>query len=218
MAITPDPVASGLVDSLARPEEILRGLTSANRDLSGKRLELLTAFIPRFSRVGILSTFGALKIIGKGPRPKVSGVPTADLSKLFQVAVKAASVQLSQRVFPRFRLTERSLPILRYKSTAVDVRERDPSAGLYIATSGDYANSNCAKWRSRYFLIVGSNRDCILVIASAAAGAQLALLGFRNKRLGLGKQFHDSLAALWTLAICYNHRLLPSSCLLKNLQ
>jgi hypothetical protein len=58
-------------------------------------------------------------------------------------------------------------------------------------------------------LVVGSNRDRILVIASAAAGAQLALLGFWDKRLGLGKEFHDSLAAFWTLAIWCNHRFLP---------
>jgi putative ABC transport system substrate-binding protein len=55
MAITPDPVALGLVDSLARPGGNITGFTSATRDLSGKRLELLTAMIPRLTRVGILS-------------------------------------------------------------------------------------------------------------------------------------------------------------------
>jgi hypothetical protein len=54
-------------------------------------------------------------------------------------------------------------------------------------------------------LIVGANRNRVLVIANVAASAQLALLGFRNKRLCLGKQFHDSIAAFWTLAICCNH-------------
>ena len=36
-----DPVATGLIDSLARPGGNITGLTSLQRDLSGKRLELL---------------------------------------------------------------------------------------------------------------------------------------------------------------------------------
>ena len=44
-------------------------------------------------------------------------------------------------------------------------------------------------------LIVRSNRNRILVIASGAAGAQLALFGFRNQGLCFGKQFHDAIAA-----------------------
>jgi putative tryptophan/tyrosine transport system substrate-binding protein len=95
MAITPDPVASGLVDSLARPGGNITGFTSATRDLSGKRLELLTAMIPRLSRVGILSGFGAFKDYEDAARSlKVPlqilevQAPTADLPRLFQVAVK----------------------------------------------------------------------------------------------------------------------------------
>ena len=62
MAITPDPVAAGLVDSLARPGGNITGLTSLARDLSGKRLELLTEMIPRLSRVGFLSVAGSTAI------------------------------------------------------------------------------------------------------------------------------------------------------------
>ena len=58
-------------------------------------------------------------------------------------------------------------------------------------------------------LVVRSNRDCVLVIASGAAGTQLALLGLRNKRFSLGKQFHDAIAALWTLTIRCNHLSAP---------
>ena len=53
MAITPDPVAMGLVESLARPGGNITGLTFLTRELSGKRLELLTEMIPRLSRIGI---------------------------------------------------------------------------------------------------------------------------------------------------------------------
>jgi putative tryptophan/tyrosine transport system substrate-binding protein len=54
MAITGDPVADGLIDSLARPGGNLTGLTRLTQDLSGKRLELLQESVPKVSRVGVL--------------------------------------------------------------------------------------------------------------------------------------------------------------------
>src|SRR5580765_4074991 len=62
MAVTPDPVAAGLVDSLARPGGNITGLTSLARNLSGKRLELLTEMIPQLSRVGFLTVAGSRAI------------------------------------------------------------------------------------------------------------------------------------------------------------
>jgi ABC-type uncharacterized transport system substrate-binding protein len=49
-----DPVAAGIVDSLARPGGNITGLATLQRDLSGKRLELLKEVIPRLARVGVL--------------------------------------------------------------------------------------------------------------------------------------------------------------------
>jgi putative ABC transport system substrate-binding protein len=49
-----DPVATGIIDSLARPGGNITGLTTLQRDLSGKRLELLTEAVPRLSRVAVL--------------------------------------------------------------------------------------------------------------------------------------------------------------------
>jgi len=54
MIISEDPVAAGLVDSLARPGGNITGLTRLQRQLSGKRLELLTQTIPRLNRVAVL--------------------------------------------------------------------------------------------------------------------------------------------------------------------
>jgi len=54
-----DPVALGLVDSLAHPGGNVTGLATLNRELSGKRLELLTEVLPRISLVGVLRQAGS---------------------------------------------------------------------------------------------------------------------------------------------------------------
>jgi len=55
MVTTADPVTAGLIDSLARPGGNITGLSRLNRDLRGKRLELLKEVVPWISRVGVLS-------------------------------------------------------------------------------------------------------------------------------------------------------------------
>jgi putative ABC transport system substrate-binding protein len=96
-----DPVAIGLVDSLARPGGNITGLATLNRDLSGKRLELLAEVVPRISQAGVLrdadsqnSTIGfkeyesaarALKI--ELQSLEVQG-PNPDLEGAFQTAAK----------------------------------------------------------------------------------------------------------------------------------
>ena len=49
-----DPVARGLVTSLARPGGNVTGLASRNAELVGKRLELLTQAVPGVGRVAVL--------------------------------------------------------------------------------------------------------------------------------------------------------------------
>jgi putative ABC transport system substrate-binding protein len=50
-----DPVATGVVTSLARPGANVTGLTAVYSDLIGKRLELLKEIMPTLSRVALLS-------------------------------------------------------------------------------------------------------------------------------------------------------------------
>ena len=54
MVTTADPVAIGLIESLARPGGNITGLTRLTAELSGKRLELLKEAVLRISRVGVL--------------------------------------------------------------------------------------------------------------------------------------------------------------------
>ena len=49
-----DPVANGLVASLARPGGNVTGLSSQTADLAGKRVEFLRAIVPRLRRLAIL--------------------------------------------------------------------------------------------------------------------------------------------------------------------
>src|SRR2546426_595680 len=63
MVIPSDPVATGLIDSLARPGGNITGVTRLTRDLSGKRLELLKDAIPDVTRVAVL-----LDANGEGPK------------------------------------------------------------------------------------------------------------------------------------------------------
>ena len=54
MMVFPDPVAEGMVASLARPGGNVTGLTGLNPELNTKRLEILKDVIPKLTRVGIL--------------------------------------------------------------------------------------------------------------------------------------------------------------------
>jgi putative tryptophan/tyrosine transport system substrate-binding protein len=53
-AISGDPVAVGLVDSLARPGRNVTGFTTLSSGLAGKRLQLIADILPRAARIGVL--------------------------------------------------------------------------------------------------------------------------------------------------------------------
>jgi len=53
MVAAGNPVAHGLVESLARPGGNVTGLSQMLQELSGKRLELLKEIVPRLSRVAV---------------------------------------------------------------------------------------------------------------------------------------------------------------------
>jgi ABC-type uncharacterized transport system substrate-binding protein len=49
-----DPVEAGFVESLAQPGGNVTGITNLNRELGGKRLELLKEAVPKLARVAVL--------------------------------------------------------------------------------------------------------------------------------------------------------------------
>jgi putative ABC transport system substrate-binding protein len=56
MTNDPDPVANGLITSLARPAGNITGLSTLAPELSGKRLEILREVVPKLSRMAVLGT------------------------------------------------------------------------------------------------------------------------------------------------------------------
>jgi putative tryptophan/tyrosine transport system substrate-binding protein len=76
-----EPVASGLVDSLARPGGNVTGFTTIAAVLAGKRLELLKDIIPKLSRVAIL---WELKNPGSEESWKESQLPARQLGLQIQ--------------------------------------------------------------------------------------------------------------------------------------
>jgi putative ABC transport system substrate-binding protein len=105
MIISDDPVSTGLVASLARPGGNLTGFTRLQRQLSGKRLELLTETVPHMPRVALLydpdsrtAANGVKEYNSAAQSLKVQLHPTevrglsADLEGVFQkVAAKRAT-------------------------------------------------------------------------------------------------------------------------------
>jgi putative tryptophan/tyrosine transport system substrate-binding protein len=65
MADGADPVASGLVASLARPGGNVTGLTNVQSDLGVKRLELLKEVVPNLTRVAVLPSPSARGVVLK---------------------------------------------------------------------------------------------------------------------------------------------------------
>lgn len=53
-AISGDPVTAGLVNSLARPDRNVTGITTLSAGLAGKRLQLIAEVIPGAARIGVL--------------------------------------------------------------------------------------------------------------------------------------------------------------------
>jgi putative ABC transport system substrate-binding protein len=60
MTTSSDPVAQGLVSSLARPGGNITGLSSLAADLNTKRLEILKDAIPKLARVALLQSPGSV--------------------------------------------------------------------------------------------------------------------------------------------------------------
>ena len=127
MVINQDPVATGLVDSLARPGGNITGISRLTRELSGKRLELLTEVVPGIARVGILwdataegpnISFKEYEAAARALKIQLQSLevrgPDPDLDGAFQSAVKGRASALITIGIPCSIVTEsrlRTMPL-----------------------------------------------------------------------------------------------------------
>jgi putative ABC transport system substrate-binding protein len=146
MVVVPDPVALGLVTSLARPGGNLTGLTSTpGPGLYGKRLELLRELVPGVARIGLLAnrsvpaTAGRVRSTEEAARTvgvQVQIVEVRDRDELSSAFSRMKQQHLQALLVPsdplftseRVRLAELAaqarLPVL------YDVREHVEAGGL----------------------------------------------------------------------------------------
>jgi putative tryptophan/tyrosine transport system substrate-binding protein len=108
-----DPVAEGIVDSLAHPGGNITGIHRRTYELSGKRLELLKEAVPKISRVGILwdpdqpgvaisfkEYEAAARVLKIGLQSLEVRSPNPDLEGAFEAATKGrASALVIVRTF-----------------------------------------------------------------------------------------------------------------------
>jgi putative tryptophan/tyrosine transport system substrate-binding protein len=163
MVTTVDPVAAGLVDSLARPGGNVTGLTRLTRELSAKRLELLKEVVPGISRVGVLweaspgGTIGFKEYEAAAPALKIQlqslevRGPNPDLEGAFQAAAKGRANAL---------ITIRSVLLLSYPKRIADlaIQNRMPSMseGSVFVEAGSlvsYAASDAESFRRAAYYV-----------------------------------------------------------------
>src|SRR5262249_22983546 len=101
MASSVDPVAQGLVVSLARPGGNITGLAGFNDDLAGKRLEILKEVLPKSTRIGVISGTG-----GRGGEPQLK-VMKEGCSVLGLKLVEIGSGSDGEKLLNAFRVAVR---------------------------------------------------------------------------------------------------------------
>jgi putative tryptophan/tyrosine transport system substrate-binding protein len=118
MATSGDPVAAGLVASLARPGGNVTGLSTINAELVGKRLGLLKEAIPGIARIAVVLNLSSPTLVTQrkqievaarslGVQPQFLDVrKSEDLDRAFDAAIKqrADAVHVSLDTLTRTNL------------------------------------------------------------------------------------------------------------------
>jgi len=164
IVLAADPVATGIVDSLARPGGNITGLTRLTRELSGKRLELLKEAIPRISRLAVLwdadSASAAIAFKEYEAAARALKIPlqslevrssNPDVEGAFQAAAKGRANAL---------VTVRSAVLNRYPKQIADlaVKNRLPSmneGSEYVEAGGlmSYSSNDADQFRRAAYFV-----------------------------------------------------------------
>ena len=133
MASAGDPVATGLVASLARPGGNVTGLSNIAGELSGKRFELIRDLIPGVTRVGLL-------IRGDDPLDKTFVAETRAAATKAGIQLEVVSVSKPEQLDPALStMTSRrvgavivpaNLPVPAHEIAQLALRHRLPTISL----------------------------------------------------------------------------------------
>jgi putative ABC transport system substrate-binding protein len=164
MVTTTDPVAAGLIDSLAHPGGNITGLTRLTRELSGKRLELLKEIVPTILRVGVLwdanvTTPGSAVKDYEAAAPalklqlqslEVRG-PKPDLEGAFKAAAKGRASALVTILNPLLNLYQKQIADLAIKNRLPSMFE----SNYYVEAGGlmSYATDDAANFRRAAYYV-----------------------------------------------------------------
>jgi len=145
-----DPVATGIVSSLARPGGNITGFVGVHSDLMGKRLELLREAVHRLSRVAVLSHAtnpGNVQYLRQaeiaaralGTQLQLLAVRNAsDFERVFGEARGASAlIQLDDVIFTSHRRQVVELAVKHQRPTMYGFREFVDAGGL-ISYGPDY--------------------------------------------------------------------------------
>ena len=156
MAVSADPVGDGFVASLARPGGNITGLSNMSHEMTGKRLELLTAAVPGLARVALLLDAGdprrhvrvhdyeaAARVLGVLLLPLEVRSPD-EFAGAFQAAVHGHAQALIMITSPLFGAHRARLAELALASRLPTLA---PNVG-YAKTGGlmDYGANQSASW------------------------------------------------------------------------
>ena len=156
MVTVQDPVATGLIDSLARPGGNITGLSRLTIELSGQRLELLKEVVPGISRVGMLwdadgSSIGVKGYEAQAPALKIQlqslevRGPNPDFEGAFQAAAQGGASALITVTGGLLNRYPKAIADLAIKNRMPSMYERSP----YVEAGGlvSYAPNDADSYR-----------------------------------------------------------------------
>jgi putative ABC transport system substrate-binding protein len=154
MAVVGDPLASGLIDSLAKPGGAITGLSMVQTEIVAKRLQLLKEAIPRLKRVGVLwdaaipwHEAGVNTLVDAGTKLRVQITPVrfaeADRFTWEFEEFRRARVE-ALYILDSGRLGQRSQELLRMAASArlpamIPRRDLAKQQGALLSYSADFA-------------------------------------------------------------------------------
>jgi putative ABC transport system substrate-binding protein len=154
MVTVQDPVATGLIDSLARPGGNITGLSRLTVELSGQRLELFKEVVPGISRVGMLwdadgSSIGVKGYEAQAPTLKIQlqslevRGPNPDFEGAFQAAAKGGASALITVTGGLLNRYPKAIADLAIKNRMPSMYERSPyvEAGGLVSYAPNDADS-----------------------------------------------------------------------------